>query len=136
MPKFSPERLAHYADHLDDALEMVKDYGYAGLFLGQDRKGYISQEFVPHQCIFCIHDENLNLEERLAVDALNEKNLGICRHIASHFKHLSEDDLIYCPASFAGGASVPMCLSNQPMSPIEVWTHIQDSGDALRVYVL
>jgi hypothetical protein len=46
---------------------MVRDYGYAGLFLGQDGGEYIPHEFVPRQCVFCLHNEALNAEERLSL---------------------------------------------------------------------
>lgn len=74
-PQYSSDRLAHFAGHLDGAVEMVKDYGYAGVHLGQERGGIIPQEFVPRQCTFCLSDTRLNVEDRLAVNVLTHKSL-------------------------------------------------------------
>jgi hypothetical protein len=123
-PRFSTERHLHFTGHMEDALQMIKDYGYAGFFAGQSRKDITPHEFVPRHCIACFHDENLNAEERLGQN-FNYDTSALGRHLKIHLEHQAGEQ-IYCPASSAGGAAVPLCLHNLCMTKDEVWKHIQD----------
>lgn len=97
---------------------MVKDYGYAGVFLGKRKKDIRPQEFVPCQCIFCFHDEALDAELRLNVLSMDSNRTQIERHLNVHLDHHDGQE-IYCPASLKGGATTPLCTYNLPMTKEE-----------------
>jgi hypothetical protein len=120
--KSTPERLAHFASHYDEAIQAVRDYGYAGVYIGSSHAGHRPNEFLPAHCVFCLHNERLDAEDRLIAPRPQE----IAPHMHTHFRYLASSDLIYCPASSAGGARHPLCQHEQGMTPTEAWKHIQD----------
>lgn len=120
--KHTQGRLAHFASQYDQAIQAVRDYGYAGVCIGSSHAGHRPKQFIPLHCIFCLHNEKLDSEAQLMVCRKNE----IATHMHSHFRYLASTDNIYCPASSAGGACHPLCRYEQMMNPVEAWKHIQE----------
>jgi hypothetical protein len=79
-PKNPEERRQHFDQHVHEAIELVRLHGYGGVYLGEDRKGAKPQQFIPRQCVFCLHNEGLDSESRVAVN-LDYKIGDISRHI-------------------------------------------------------
>lgn len=119
--KSSPERLAHFASHHDQAIRAVRDYGYAGVSMGSNHAGRRPNEFLPPHCVFCLHDERLDAEDQLLAPTHE-----IAPHMHTHFRYLAPSDMIHCPASSAGGARHPLCSFEQSMTATEAWKHIQE----------
>jgi hypothetical protein len=124
--KSSPERLAHFASHYDQAIRAVRDYGYAGVLIGSSHAGHRPNEFLPAHCVFCLHDERLDAEDQLLAPTHE-----VASHMHTHFRYLDPSDRIYCPASSSGGARHPLCSFEQSMTPTEAWQHMQEIHYAL-----
>jgi hypothetical protein len=126
--KLTPERLAHFASHYDQAIQAVRDYGYPGVSIGSSHAGHRPNEFLPAHCVFCLHDENLNAEDQLLSFCAQRE---IAPHMHTHFRYLDPSDRIHCPASSAGGARHPLCSYEQSMTATEAWKHVQEIHYAL-----
>lgn len=125
-PKYSKARVQHFEPHILEAVAMVKEYGYAGVHLGGVTKGIIPQPFIPRQCIFCLHNQDLDAEDRVVVNILNHAGTATSTHIRAHLQQFRPDDKLFCPASIAGGAITPLCSCGVHMTLSEAWEHIQD----------
>lgn len=70
--KSTPRRLAHFAAHHGQAIQAVQDYGYAGVYIGLSHTGHREQEFLPAHCVFSLHNEAINAEDRLVTPRRRE----------------------------------------------------------------
>lgn len=113
----SLEREEHFHGHLDEALDIVHEYGYAGVRL-------MARGFLPGLCIFCLHTEELPYRQRAQAltswfsDGGGHADIGA--HLHCHIKALedSEEDLT-CP-----GVAGEMCSHTSTMSREQLWDHI------------
>jgi hypothetical protein len=87
-------------------IQTVRDYGYSGVFIGQNRYSNRATQFLPAHCIICLHNESMNYEERQINFSTNS---DIAVHMGSHFRYLKLGDTMYCPATVICGATEPLC---------------------------
>jgi len=77
---------AHTMSHEIDAVQLVKDSGYEAPIAGRPLR--------PDLCIFCYHNHNLPLYERI----LPRERTTQRYHTPSHFSKIPDDAAINCPA--------------------------------------
>lgn len=106
-PIHTSGRCRHFQNYLDKALDMVRTYGYWGVTvangLGKGQSG--SRQYIPGQCIWCLHDESWNAVERIALSTLYSHAWGsMSIHLKTHFDRIADDAAVHCLASQAAGA--------------------------------
>ena len=128
-PIYSPDRLRHFQSHLGEALQHIKDYGYAGVRIGHDNQPGVSiRTFVPPVCIFCFHNETLDAERRLDCP---QRTSCLSSHLKLHTHHAAGAK-IYCPAS-SNCSTVPLCTYSLSMTPDEALKHVNEVHYGLNI---
>jgi len=72
----SDHEVSHFSNHLEHAINLVKEYGYGGCHDGM-------RPLVPEKCIFCLHNPEIAAKDRLFFPLSPENRLN---HIQNHLK--------------------------------------------------
>lgn len=123
----SSARARHYEDHLSNALDSLKNFGYMAVKSTVEGAYTLSTRH-PFFCVFCVHNANLEPQERIAVCNQEREgyNLDEKTHLAAHFRDLQTASVpIHCPSSTAAGADFPLCSSKFKYTPEELAYHLE-----------
>lgn len=71
--------------------------------LGKGQSG--SRQYIPGQCIWCVHDESWNAVERIALPTFYSHAWGSMPiHLMAQCDRIADDATVHCLASEAAGA--------------------------------
>lgn len=115
----------HFERHMDDAIDIVRVYGYGGYSVSDGVTKSGTRQFVPCSCIFCLHNPHLTAEERIALPFLYGFADDLRNHLRSHLDTIDDNTSVFCPSSAAAGAEPSFCTFAKTMNQSELETHLK-----------